>query len=118
MLNRILNLIVSIFLGSGVAIVGGFLQATKIKLFLTIPWGFVLYVFLLFSTIIFIRNQHHTRLNLVSYFLGWLVITLLMSMKSKAGDLVLTNNLTALIYILGSVIIISAALVLPLKKTK
>jgi hypothetical protein len=39
-----------------------------------------------------------------------------MSTKLLAGDLVLTNNLLAKIYLIGSVIVLGAMSTLPLKK--
>jgi hypothetical protein len=39
-----------------------------------------------------------------------------MSTKLRAGDLVLTNNLLAITYLLSSVIILGAMSTLPLKK--
>jgi hypothetical protein len=58
----------------------------------------------------------NSRIFIISYAIGWLVIALLMSTKLKAGDLVLTNNLMAITYLLSSVIILGALSTLPLKK--
>jgi hypothetical protein len=58
----------------------------------------------------------NSRIFIISYAIGWLVIALLMSTNLKAGDLVLTNNLMAITYLLSSVIILGALSTLPLKK--
>jgi hypothetical protein len=63
-----------------------------------------------------LRKTTNSRIFVISYGLGWLSIALIMSTKLQAGDLVLTNNLLAKIYLLGSVVILGAMSSLPLKK--
>jgi hypothetical protein len=48
MKTKISNLLASILLGIAVSIVGGFLQAATSKVFITIPWGMFLYLFILY----------------------------------------------------------------------
>ncbi len=116
MKTKISNLLASILLGVGVSIIGGFLQAATSKIFITIPWGILLYLFIFLYSIRYIRLTTDSRIFVITYGVGWLVIALLMSTKLLAGDLVLTNNLMAKIYLLGSVIILGAMSSLPLKK--
>jgi hypothetical protein len=114
--TKIVNLFASILLGIAVSIVGGFLQAATSKVFITIPWGILLYLFIFLYSIRYVRLNTDSRVFVISYGIGWLSIALLMSTKLLAGDLVLTDNLLAKIYLLGSVIILGAMSSLPLKK--
>ena len=116
MKTKISNLLASILLGIAVSIVGGFLQAATSKVFITIPWGMLLYLFIFLYSIRYVRLNTDSRVFVISYGIGWLSIALLMSTKLLAGDLVLTDNLLAKIYLLGSVIILGAMSSLPLKK--
>ena len=116
MRTKISNLLASILLGIAVSIVGGFLQAATSKVFITIPWGILLYLFIFLYSIRYVRLNTDSRVFVISYGIGWLGIALLMSTKLLAGDLVLTDNLLAKIYLLGSVIILGAMSSLPLKK--
>jgi hypothetical protein len=116
MKTKISNLIASILLGIAVSIVGGFLQAATSNIFITIPWGILLYLFIFLYSIRYIILATKSRVFVVTYGIGWLSIALLMSTKLLAGDLVLTNNLLAKIYLIGSVIILGAMSTLPLKK--
>jgi hypothetical protein len=116
MRTKISNLLASILLGTAVSIVGGFLQAATSKVFITIPWGILLYLFIFLYSIRYVRLNTDSRVFVISYGIGWLSIALLMSTKLLAGDLVLTNNLLAKIYLLGSVISLGAMSSLPLKK--
>jgi hypothetical protein len=116
MKTKISNLLASILLGIAVSIVGGFLQAATSKVFITIPWGILLYLFIFLYSIRYVRLNTDSRVFVISYGIGWLSIALLMSTKLLAGDLVLTDNLLAKIYLLGSVIILGAMSSLHLKK--
>ena len=116
MKTKISNLFASILLGVAVSIVGGFLQAATTKIFIIIPWGILLYSVIFLYSIRYIRLNTDSRVFVISYGIGWLSIALLMSTKLSAGDLVLTNNLLAKIYLIGSVIILGAMSTLPLKK--
>ena len=116
MKTKISNLIASILLGIAVSIVGGFLQAATSNIFITIPWGILLYSLIFLYSIRYIILATKSRVFVVTYGIGWLSIALLMSTKLLAGDLVLTNNLLAKIYLIGSVIILGAMSTLPLKK--
>lgn len=116
MKTKITNLLASTLLGVGVSIAGGFLQAATSKIYITIPWGILVYLFIFLYSIRYIRLTTDSRIFVITYGVGWLVIALLMSTKLLAGDLVLTNNLLAKIYLLGSVIILGAMSSLPLKK--
>jgi len=114
--NKLISYFVSIFLGIAISLVGGFLQAAKSKFFINIPWGFALYLIVFFLAIRFIRRNYKSRFALICFSFGWLTIALLMSTKLQAGDLVLTNNIYAIIYLIGSVIILGAMTTLPIKK--
>ena len=116
MKTKVLNLLASILLGIAVSIIGGFLQAATSKIFITIPWGILLYLFIFLYSIRYIRLNTDSRFFVIIFAISWLSIALLMSTKLLAGDLVLTNNLLAKIYLLGSVIILGAMSSLPLKK--
>lgn len=115
MQNKLTSLFTSIFLGVAVSLFGGFLQAAKYKLFINIPWGFALYLLIFIISIRYIRQSFQSRFHVMAFSLGWLFIALLMSVRLTAGDLVLTNNVTAIIYLIGSVIILAAMSTLPIK---
>jgi len=116
MSEKLINLIASLFLGASVSIIGGFLQAGTFKFFVSIPWGFILYLVIFIYSIRYLRLNLDSRIFVVAFAIGWLVIALLMSTKLTAGDLVLSNNLLAITYLLSSVIILGALSTLPLKK--
>jgi hypothetical protein len=82
----------------------------------TIPWGYILYLVIFIYSIRYLRSNLNSRIFIISYAIGWLIIALLMSTKLRAGDLVLTNNLLAITYLLSSVIILGTMSTLPLKK--
>ena len=86
------------------------------SLFINIPWGFVLYIGIFVFAIRFVRQSFQSRFYVAAFSLGWLFIALLMSVRLTAGDLVLTNNLTAISYLIGSVIILAALSTMPIKK--
>ena len=115
MQNKLTSLFTSIFLGVAVSLFGGFLQAAKYKLFINIPWGFALYLLIFIISIRYVRQSFQSRFHVMAFSLGWLFIALLMSVRLAAGDLVLTNNVTAIIYLIGSVIILAAMSTLPIK---
>jgi hypothetical protein len=116
MQEKLINLIGSLFLGVSVSIIGGFLQAGTLQFFVTIPWGYILYLVIFIYSIRYLRSNLNSRIFIISYAIGWLIIALLMSTKLRAGDLVLTNNLLAITYLLSSVIILGAMSTLPQKK--
>ena len=116
MKTKISNLLASLLLGIAVSIVGGFLQAATSKILITLPWGILLYLFIFLYSIRYIRLTTNSRIFVITFGVGWLSIALLMSTKLLAGDLVLTNNLLAKIYLIGSVIVLGAMSTLPLKK--
>lgn len=116
MKTKISNLLASLLLGIAVSIVGGFLQAATSKILITLPWGILLYLFIFLYSIRYIRLTTDSRIFVITFGVGWLSIALLMSTKLLAGDLVLTNNLLAKIYLIGSVIILGAMSTLPLRK--
>jgi hypothetical protein len=116
MQEKLINLIGSLFLGVSVSIIGGFLQAGTFQFFVTIPWGYILYLVIFIYSIRYLRANLNSRMFIISYAIGWLIIALLMSTKLRAGDLVLTNNLLAITYLLSSVIILGAMSTLPQKK--
>ena len=116
MQEKLINLIGSLFLGVSVSIIGGFLQAGTFQFFVTIPWGYILYLVIFIYSIRYLRANLNSRIFIISYAIGWLIIALLMSTKLRAGDLVLTNNLLAITYLLSSVIILGAMSTLPQKK--
>ena len=117
MQNKVINLFTSIFLGVLVSLFGGFLQAAKYKFLINIPWGFAVYLLIFIFTIRYIRQNFKSRFNVIAFSLGWLFIALLMSVRLTAGDLVLTNNLTAIAYLIGSVIILAALSTIPIKNS-
>jgi hypothetical protein len=116
MKTKISNLLASLLMGIAVSIVGGFLQAATSKIFITFPWGILLYSLIFLYSIRYIILTTKSRIFVITYAIGWLSIALLMSTKLLAGDLVLTNNLLAKIYLIGSVIVLGAMSTLPLKK--
>jgi hypothetical protein len=118
MWNKISNIVAAFFIGIFVSLSGGFLQAAYFRFIVRIPWGLILYLVIFLGAILYIRKTTRTRIAVVGFSLGWLLIALLMSIKLRAGDLVLTNNLGAKIYLLGSVIILSTLASLPIKKIK
>ncbi len=118
MKDRISNIISALFIGFLVSLVGGFLQAAKLKLGVDIPWGLIFYYVILIWAVGLVRKNTRKRYNVALFGISWLIVALLMSTRTTAGDLVLTDNLIAKIYLLSSVIYIGAMSTLPLRKIK
>lgn len=115
MINKIIYFIISFFLGVIISLMGGFLQASKSTYLINFPWGIVVYFIILIFSVNFVRKSFRSRLTVLSFSIGWLIITLLMSTRSPAGDLVLTNNYLAITYLITSVIFLATFCTMPIR---
>ena len=103
-----------VLLGSVIGLAGAFVQAQRLLLDLpwgttAVPWGVPL-VWL--ALVVAVRGgvwAIRTRWGGWAVALGWLVVTVLLSAESPSGDVALSGGGRQFVYLLGGVILASAA---------
>lgn len=111
-----------VLLGGVVGLAGAFVQAQRIGLDLpwgagTFPWGVPLVWIALVAAIRGGGWAIGTRWGCWAVLGGWLVATVVLSAESPSGDLALSGGTRQLTYLLGGVILGSAAATLTVGKT-
>ena len=108
-------------IGGVVGLAGAFVQAHRA--IWELPWGIVVVPWgvpvVWLGLVAAIRGGAwlvHTRWGAWSVMVGWLVVTVLMSAESSSGDVALSGGGRQMTYLLGGVILASAAASLPLPK--
>lgn len=105
-------------LGLFCGIAGGFVQADRWVMpvpwgILAVPWGMVLVLWTLIVTIRGASWAVLTRWGGSVLFAGWLVGTLAMASQSPSGDLAISAGARQWTYVLGGVILGTAAVTFP-----
>ena len=109
--------------GFAFGVVGAFMQAYRLAFVwndstVMIPWGVVVtLVFLL----IFVRGAAwliRTRWAGASFFVGWIVATLVMAVESSSGDLALSGGGRQMVYLFAGAVIGAAAATFPLRESR
>jgi hypothetical protein len=115
---RVLGVLGLVALGLLIGTVGAFVQAARLTLdtpwgVVTIPWGVpFVWIVLLFA----IRAGTwlmRTRWGSWAVLGGWLMATIALSTESPSGDLALSGGTRQMTYLIGGVILGSAAATLP-----
>ena len=110
-------------LGVVVGVVGAFVQAQRAVVatpwaLVTIPWGVPLVWVALVSAIRGGAWAMRSRWGAWAVVVGWLVTTVAASAESPSGDLALSGGGRQMTYLLGGVILASAAASLPVPGTR
>lgn len=107
-----------VLLGFVIGLAGAFVQAHRLIATtpwgeLVIPWGVPLVWLALIAAIRAGAWAVHSRSGSWGVLVGWLGATVLMAAESPSGDLALSGGTRQLVYLLGGVILGSAAATLP-----
>lgn len=106
--------------GALIGLVGAFVQAHRTLAdfywgTVTVPWGLVLVWVVLVAVIRGGAWALHSRWGSWSVLAGWLVLTIVMAAESPSGDMALSGGNRQMTYLLGGVILGSAAATLPVR---
>ena len=123
MIGRVLGAVALAALGVAIGTVGAFVQAQRSLVDLpwgqaTIPWGVPLVWIALLAGIRGGTWGLRTRWGGWAVLAGWLVATIGFSAESTSGDLALSGGTRQMTYLLGGVILGSAAAPLPLPRSR
>ena len=107
-----------VLLGAVIGLAGAFVQAQRFLLDVpwgqvSVPWGVALVWVALVAAIRAGAWGLGTRWGSWSVLGGWLVMTIVMAAESPSGDMALSGGTRQMAYLLGGVIIGSAAATLP-----
>ena len=121
MIPRALGLPIALIRGGVNGVAGAFVQAQRLLVdtpwgVLAIPWGVLLVWVALVAVIRGATWGLGTRWGGWTVFVGWLVSTIALSADSPSGDVALSGGGRQLTYLLGGVVIASAAASLPLPR--
>lgn len=105
--------------GALIGLVGAFVQAQRVLVDLpwgatSIPWGVPIVWLALIAAIRAGTWAIATRWGGWLVLAGWLIVTVAMSAESPSGDVALSGGTRQLVYLLGGVVLASAAATLPL----
>ena len=106
--------------GALIGLVGAFVQAqrTQADFFwvnVTVPWGLLLVWVVLVAVIRGGAWAIHSRWGSWAVLAGWLVLTIVMAAESPSGDMALSGGGRQMAYLLGGVILGSAAATIPVR---
>jgi hypothetical protein len=112
--ERILGCLALLVLGAVIGLAGAFVQADRALVqapwgLVVIPWGVPLVWLCLLAAIRAGAWLVRSRWGAWSVLAGWLAMTIAMSTESPSGDLALSGGPRQLTYLLGGVILGSAA---------
>lgn len=101
--------------GFVLGVLGAFLQEHRITIgSIDIPWATFLVIAALIASIRAVSLNLGTRLAGALLYAGWLIATALLALPNPSGDLVFTNDVGALSYLLAGSVLGAAAAVWPL----
>ena len=106
-----------VVVGGVVGLTGAFVQAQRVVVGPTsIPWGVVAVWVVLVVVIRGCAWAAGTRWAAWAAMLGWLAVTVVLTAEGPAGDVIISGGARQLTYLLGGVVIASAAATLPLPR--
>ncbi len=122
-MTRLLLLAAAFLVGLATGLLGAFVQANRLVTAwpwgqLVIPWGAALMLLLLLALIRGGAWLLRSRLGAWSVLTGWLVGTIVMLTQSPSGDLALAGGARQWAYLLGGVILGSAAATFPVLESQ
>ncbi len=101
--------------GGAVGVAAGFVQAQRSTVLgIPTPWGLVLALAVVVATVRGASWLLRSRVGGVAFFVGWLVVTVVLSAESGSGDLVLSSGPRQFGYLFGGVVLGAAAAAYPL----
>lgn len=108
-----------LLLGAVIGVAGAFVQAQRLLVespwgMVSIPWGVPVVWIALLAAIRGGTWAVETRWGGWAVLGGWLVVTVLLSADSPSGDVALSGGTRQVVYLLGGVVLASAAASLPL----
>lgn len=123
MIGRVLGVLGLVALGMVIGTTGAFVQAARLTLdtawgMVTIPWGVPLVWMVLLIAVRAGTWLIRTRWGSWAVLGGWLVATIALSTESPSGDLALSGGTRQMTYLIGGVILGSAAATLPLPRAR
>lgn len=121
-IGRSLGVVLLLLLGVLVGLTGAFVQAQRVLVdtpwgTAAIPWGVPVVWLALVAAIRGGVWALGTRWGGWAVMIGWLVATVAMSAESASGDVALSGGSRQMTYLIGGVILASAAASLPLPRT-
>ena len=121
MILRVLGLLLVLVLGLVIGIAGAFVQAQRALVdtpwgTVPIPWGVPVVWIALLAAVRGATWLLGTRWGGWTVLAGWLVATVVLSAESPSGDVALSGGGRQLTYLLGGVVLASAAASLPLPR--
>lgn len=122
MISRILGALLLIAVGLLIGTLGAFVQAARWVGevpwgVIVVPWGIVVVWIALIAAIRGGTWLIRTRWGSWAVLLGWLAATLIFATESPSGDLALSGGGRQMTYLLGGVILGSAAATFPLPRS-
>jgi hypothetical protein len=110
--------IIGLLAGLVVGLVGAYVQAIRYIWdspwgYVVIPWGALLVMLVLVLTVRGAAWLAMTRWSGWAAFLGWLVMTLVLSSESPGGSVALSGGGRQLFYLIGGVVIATATATIP-----
>jgi hypothetical protein len=120
---RLAGAFVLVLLGAVIGVVGAFVQAQRLVLELpwgtvTLPWGVPFVWIVLLVAIRAGAWLIVTRWGSWAVLAGWLLATIALSADSPSGDLALSGGTRQMTYLLGGVVLGSAAATFPLPRPR
>ena len=101
--------------GFVLGVFGGFLQEHRIAIgSIDIPWATLLVIAALVASIRAVSLNLGTRLGGGLLYAGWLTATALLALPNPSGDIVFTNDVGSLAYLLAGSVLGAAAAAWPL----
>lgn len=110
--------VVGLLAGLLVGLLGAYVQAMRYVWdspwgYVVIPWGALLVLLVLVLTVRGSAWLAMTRWSAWAAFLGWLVITLMLSSESPGGSVALSGGGRQMFYLIGGVVLATATATIP-----
>jgi len=103
--------------GVVVGVVGAFVQAQRALVGpVSVPWGLVLTWLVLLVLVRGAAWAAGSRWGSWALVVGWLAATVALTAESPSGDIAISGGTRQLVYLLGGVVLASAAATLPLPR--
>lgn len=100
--------------GAALGLVGGFLQAVDVTIGpISVPIWAVIVLAAMVIAARAITTSYGSRKPAVVWFLGWLLMTLLLAMTLPGGDQVITDGTAQILYLFAGVVLGSAFVSIP-----